>query len=67
MARVLRASGVRALEAIGDLDRARSARPSDGPTVLAPLLAELRARRRRVFGDVMDMTLDGLCRIRATP
>lgn len=52
--------GVRALQAIGDLtDRDRL--DEDGPAVLGPMLAELRSRRRRVFGDVMDMTLDGLC------
>jgi hyaluronoglucosaminidase len=51
--------GVRALEAIGDLT-ARGQLDDDGPRVLAPMLAELRARHRRVFGDVMDMTLDGL-------
>jgi hyaluronoglucosaminidase len=51
--------GVRALEAIGDLT-ARGRLDDDGPRVLAPMLAELRARHRRVFGDVMDMTLDGL-------
>jgi hyaluronoglucosaminidase len=52
--------GVRALEVIGDLTE-RDRLDDDGPAVLAPMLAELRARRRRVFGDVMDMTLDGLC------
>ena len=50
--------GVRALEIIGDLT-AQGRLDEDGPTELAPLLAELRARHRRVFGDVMDMTLDG--------
>ena len=52
--------GVRALEIIGDLTE-RDQLERDGPDKLAPILAELRARHRRVFGDVMDMTLDGLC------
>lgn len=54
------AVGVRALDAIADLTE-RGRLTADGPSVLAPLLAELRTRHRRVFGDVMDMTLDGLC------
>lgn len=52
--------GVRALEIIGALT-SQGRLDGDGPTELAPLLAALRARHRRVFGDVMDMTLDGLC------
>jgi hyaluronoglucosaminidase len=52
--------GVRALEMIGNLtERGRLA--EEGPAALSPLLAELRMRHRRVFGDVMDMTLDGIC------
>ena len=54
------AVGARALELIGDLT-ARDRLAEDGPAALAPLLADLRARHRRVFGDVLDMTLDGLC------
>lgn len=52
--------GVRALEIIGAMtltDRLAT----DGPSALRPLLAEYRSRGRRVFGDVLDMTLDDLC------
>ena len=52
--------GVRALEIIGDLT-SEGRLEQDGSAELAPLLAELRSRHRRVFGDVMDMTLDGIC------
>ncbi|PDQ35891.1 MAG: hypothetical protein B5766_03675 [Candidatus Lumbricidophila eiseniae] len=52
--------GVRALEAIGSLTHTDRL-ADDGSSVLAPVLAELRARHRRVFGDVVDMTLDELC------
>lgn len=54
------AVGVKALERIGALTE-QERLVDDGPAVLAPMLAELRTRHRRVFGDVMDMTLDGLC------
>jgi hyaluronoglucosaminidase len=40
---------------------------SDGPRVLQPFLDDLRARRVRIFGDVLDMTLDGLCRTHDLP
>jgi hyaluronoglucosaminidase len=35
---------------------------SDGPARLAPILDEYRRRRRRVFGDALEMTLDEICR-----
>ncbi|MEU1971987.1 protein O-GlcNAcase [Microbacterium sp. NPDC019599] len=40
---------------------------TDGPRVLRPFLDDLRARRVRIFGDVLDMTLDGLCRTHDLP
>jgi hypothetical protein len=40
---------------------------SDGASVLQPFLDELRGRRVRIFGDVLDMTLDDLCRTPALP
>ena len=52
--------GVRALELIGALT-ASGELDEKASSLLSPLLAEYRARGRRVFGDVLDMTLDDLC------
>lgn len=52
--------GVRALEFIGALT-ASGELDEKAPSLLGPLLTEYRARGRRVFGDVLDMTLDDLC------
>jgi hyaluronoglucosaminidase len=52
--------GVRALELIGALT-ASGELDEKARSVLGPLLDEFRTRGRRVFGDVLDMTLDDLC------
>jgi hyaluronoglucosaminidase len=52
--------GVSALEELSALVAADRLE-QDGPRRLAPYLAALRERRFRVFGDVLDMTLDGIC------
>ena len=51
--------GVRALEIVGALTARGEL--EERAAVLSPMLAEFRARGRRVFGDVLDMTLDDLC------
>ena len=61
LAGVLRPSACAPSRSSATSPTAGPARPKTARPTLAPLLAELRARHRRVFGDVMDMTLDGLC------
>jgi len=40
---------------------------TDGPAVLTPYLTEFRAARRRVFGDLLDMTLAEICNPNPAP
>lgn len=60
------AVGAAAMQAIARLT-AEGRLESDGASVLRPFLDELRARRVRIFGDVLDMTLDDLCRTPPLP
>lgn len=40
---------------------------TDGPTILLPFLEGLRSARRRVFGDLLDMTLAELVAVKDSP
>lgn len=60
------AVGAEAMRAIVRLT-AEGRLESDGPRVLRPFLDDLRARRVRIFGDVLDMTLDEICRADPNP
>ena len=60
------AVGAAAMQAIARLT-AEGRLESDGASVLRPFLGELRARRVRIFGDVLDMTLDDLCHTPSLP
>lgn len=54
------AVGAAAMQAIAELTR-EGRLDDDGPRVLRPYLDDLRARRVRIFGDVLDMTLADIC------
>ncbi|MFH8252729.1 protein O-GlcNAcase [Microbacterium sp. B2969] len=54
------AVGARAMQIIAQLT-VDGRLEADGPGALRPLLEDLRARRVRIFGDVLDMTLSDIC------
>lgn len=54
------AVGAAAMQKLAELTRAGRL-DDEGPRVLRPFLDDLRARRLRIFGDVLDMTLADIC------
>ena len=54
------AVGAAAMQKLAELTR-EGRLEHDGPRVLRPFLDDLRSRRLRVFGDVLDMTLADIC------
>lgn len=58
--------GSHALQQVATL-AAENRLSADGPTILRPYLDKLRAAHRRVFGDLLDMTLADLCAAEGSP